>query len=199
MVIIISLLVTLLIQALSMQNYNIILAVKDISESSGPVDEPVSLAEMKDYLRLEGIGGEEFDFDDTLIMEFLTTSRQTLEETLGVSIVGHDWEASGLTNTAGNSQLPYGPVNEVTAVLNEDDTAYDTDSIKVRGDYLKTPTACNMVVRYQAGFEIVPSPLVIEIKRMVAYMYENRGEVDGLDGYKYSSGAMKYNRKSWLQ
>lgn len=39
-------------------NYNVIHLVEDISEESGPVTEPVTLSEMKQYLRLEGWGSD---------------------------------------------------------------------------------------------------------------------------------------------
>lgn len=39
-------------------NYNLIHLVEDISEESGSAGEPVTLSEVKDYLRLEGFGGD---------------------------------------------------------------------------------------------------------------------------------------------
>lgn len=39
-------------------NYNLVHSVEDISEDSGPAAEPVTLQEAKDYLRLEGFGGD---------------------------------------------------------------------------------------------------------------------------------------------
>jgi len=181
-----------------MNNYNIILDTKDISDVSDGVAEPVSLQEMKDYLRLEGLEGvgDDFDFDDEKIEEFITTARQTLEETLGISIVDHTYQATGVTNQAGYIQLRYGPVKEITEVLNEDDDAYESDDIKRVGDYLKKPCDCNMTVTYTAGWDTgkLPKPLVTEIKRMVAYMYEHLGDEDNLKGYVISDGVYKYSR-----
>lgn len=42
--------------ATEFNNYNLLLNVEDLSEDSGPVNEPATLQEVKDYLRLEGFG-----------------------------------------------------------------------------------------------------------------------------------------------
>lgn len=191
-----------------MQNNNHIKDTIDISNESGPVTEPVTLDEMKTYLKLVGFIDDndstsipEFEDDDDLLEEMITTSRQTLEEELNVSIVNHTWRAVGATNQAGNVQLKYGPVNSITSIKDSEGTAYDEsdpDVVKLIGDYLKYPNDCDMTVEYEAGFSDVPKPIITEIKRMVAYMYENRGDVDGLEGYKYTSAVLKYSRKSWL-
>jgi uncharacterized phiE125 gp8 family phage protein len=181
-----------------MNNYNIILDTKDVSDVSGPVTEPVPLTDMKDYLRLEGLEGvgDDFDFDDDKIEEFIATARQTLEETLGISIIQHTWQAIGVSNHAGNIQLRYGPVIALAEVLDSDDEAYDTDNTKVYGDYLKKPGDCSMTVTYTAGYETskIPKPLITEIKRIVAYMYEHVGDEDNLKGYVISDGVYKYSR-----
>lgn len=188
-----------------MQNYNHIRDTIDISNESAPGSEPVTLAEMKVYLRLRGFIDDndstaipEFTDDDELIEEFIKTARQGLEEELGASIVPHTWKAVGVTNEAGDIRLWYGPVRELTSVKDDEDNTYETDKTKVVGDNLTKPCDSCMTVEYEAGYENIPSPLITEIKRMVAYMYENRGDVDGLEGYKYSADALKYNRKPWL-
>lgn len=192
-----------------MQNYNIIVDTKDISEESGPVTEPVSLAEMKAYLKMQGFIDDndstsipEFDDDDDLIEELITNARQTLEEELRVSIIEHTWQAVGVTNLAGMVQLLYGPNIVITSIEDSEGEAYDhtdEDEVKLVGDHLKYPNACDMTVEYTAGFETVPKAIITEIKRMAAYLYEHRGDEDGLEGYKYTSNVLKYSRKPWLE
>lgn len=193
-----------------MQNYNIILGIEDISNESGPVTEPVSLQEMKDYLRLGGFVDDNdstaipaFTDDDDIIEELITGSRQALEEELGISIIEHTWQAKGVTNLAGDILLHYGPVTEITSVLDSEGDAIDhtdVDLVKVQGDFLKYPNQCDMTIEYTAGYaaDKLPKAIVTEIKRMVAYQYENRGDVAGLQGYKFSDIVYKFNRKSWL-
>lgn len=191
-----------------MQKYNIIADTIDISNESSWVTEPVTLLDMRNYLRLEGFIDDsdstsipDFTDDDYELQEMISTARQELEELLGVSIVSHTWRAVGVTNLAGNIQLKYGPVTSITAITDSDGEAYDhtdTDEVNINGDYLQYPSDENMTVEYEAGFTTVPGPIVREIKRIVAYMYEHRGDEAGLEGYKYSAGVLKYSRLSWL-
>lgn len=200
-----------------MQNYNIISGIEDISDESGPASEPVTLPEMKDYLRLGGFIDDddstaipEFTDDDDLIEEMITAARQALEEELGSSIIQHSWKATGVTNLAGEIQLPYGPVTEITSVLDCNGDAIDhtdSDEVKLQGDFLKYPNQEDMIIEYTAGYASgkLPKPIVVEIKRMVAYMYENRGDEvasgryrETFDGYKFTDNVSKYKRKSWL-
>ena len=191
-----------------MQNYNIILDTIDISEGSS-VTEPVSLAEMKTYLRLQGFIDDNdstaipaFEDDDAIIEEMITAARQSLEEKLGCSIVEHTWQAIGVTNQAGNIQLKYGPVTAITAITDEKGDAYDhtdTDIVKLVGDFLKIPTDSNMTVNYTAGFTDLPKPIIVEIKRIVAWLYQHRGDEVDAEDYKCSAAVLKYSRRSWLE
>ena len=72
-----------------MNNQNLIYDIKDITTESGLPEEPVTLQEMKDYLRLEGFVDEEestteslsdFTFDDTLINTMISAARQKIEK-----------------------------------------------------------------------------------------------------------------------
>lgn len=190
-----------------MQDYNHIPVTTDITAESDVVNEPVTLAEMKNYLRLEGFIDDndstdidEFTDDDNLILDMITMSRQSLEEMLGVSIVTHSWEAT-VTNLAGMVQLRYGPVTSITSLVDSEGDAYDItdeDIVKLIGDYLKCPNDCDMVVQYEAGYTTVPKAIKIEIMRMVAYQYENRGDIVDVEGYKYSDSVMKYSRNQPL-
>lgn len=187
-----------------MQNVNNILDVIDVSSGSGP-SEPVTLEEMTDYLRLNGFvdtddstSVSDFTDDNTLIEELITTARVWLENQLGISIIEHDWKAVGVTNEAGYIQLPFGPVTEINSILNSEGDTVDTDNITLIGDNLKYPNYVDMTVNYTAGFTSVPSPLVTEIKRIAAYLYEHRGDEDELKGYQISSAAKKFNRVPYL-
>jgi uncharacterized phiE125 gp8 family phage protein len=189
-----------------MQNVNFIKDTIDISDESGSVTEPVTLTEMKSYLRLVGFvddndstSVDDFTDDDDMITEMITEAREFLEEELGISIVDHTWKAVGVTNVAGNVQLQYGPVKEISSILDEDGDTVETDLIELIGDFLDEPNYCDMTVTYTAGMDTVPKSLKSEIKRIVAYYYTHRGDEDGLKGYQISSQALKYSRRSWLE
>lgn len=95
--------------------YNHIYLVENVDEESGPVVEPVTLQEVKDYIRLEGFTPDDdspssgFDFDDTLIEELITEGRVWVEKYTGVHLIPKQLQVF-LLNQAGMIELP-GPGN----------------------------------------------------------------------------------------
>lgn len=165
--------------------YNHIYQVDNISNESGEVSEPVTLAEMKDYLRLEGFQadddspGDEFDFDDELILDMVTEARTWVEKFTGVHLVPKTLQVV-LLNQAGMIELP-GPVTGTIVIKNEDDTTIDSATYKYIGsDFpkLKTPFDGLITLQYDAGYtpETCPKGLKNAIKAYVAYAYTHRGE-----------------------
>lgn len=168
-------------------NQNIYWDIKDITTESG-IDEPVTLGEMKDYLRLEGFVDEDestteslsdFDFDDTLISSFITAARKRAEKYCGISIVFHTWKDC-FTNGAGDIEFRYGPIQSITSLAYKDDgTVVDEDNYETTGfDFqtLDTVYSDKMILIYDAGYEEVPEEISLAIKQMVAYWYKNRAD-----------------------
>ena len=168
-------------------NYNAVISVEDVTDESGVFEEPVSLEEMKDYLRLEGYVDSdestsddlsEFDFDDRLLTDLIRASRELIEEKAGITIVPKTREAV-ITNLCGMIELPYGPVISITELLDSEGTEITDEFYKIIGNkwkYLAYPCYCNMTITYEAGYEKLPRPIKIDIMRLTAYMYENRGD-----------------------
>jgi uncharacterized phiE125 gp8 family phage protein len=194
-----------------MQNYNHVYTVKDITQSSGDPTEPVSVAEVKSYMRLEGfqdVGESDstvFDDDDTLIGDLIVSARKKLEKLYGISLVAKTLRAV-ITNLAGDIEIPQGPVISITSLKNSSgsDLTYtitgytETELEEDINDFIKLecPNNEKMVMVYEAGFTDVPHPLKIEILRMVNWMFTHRGEQDKLEGFQYTTG--EYTRESWL-
>lgn len=188
-----------------MQKVNHIVETIDISNESVQVEEPVTLYDMKNYLKTEGFIDdndsspvEDPTQDDFEIMDFITGARQELEEVLGISIVPHTWRAVGVTNQAGNIRLENGPNISITSITNSDGDAYDhedDDKVRLTGDRLEYPNDDRMTIEYEAGYTTVPKTIIKEIKRMVAYYYEHRGDEDKIEPYKYTAGVMAYSKK----
>ena len=89
---------------------------------SGGVTEPVTLLQVKEYLRLNGFGSEdsgeqEFDYDDVLIESMITEARMWVEKYTGRFIVSREIIVV-LLNQAGYIRLP-GPVAG-TIVIKDD-------------------------------------------------------------------------------
>lgn len=168
-----------------MNNQNLLYDYKDVTTESNVPNEPVTLQEMKDYLRLEGFVDIDesttesisyFLFDDTLIQNLITAARRKAEDYCGISIVFHSWEVL-LKNEAGDFELPFGPVQLITSVMDEDSNVLDTDSYKFRGfdfKYLVSPLQDNLTVEYDAGYEDCPEGIRLAIKQMVAVWYDKR-------------------------
>lgn len=105
----------------------------DVSDESGSITEPVTVQEVKDYLRLEGFvdAGDststdlsDFTYDDDLIEELITAVRERFEEICGISIVPKTLK-SMITNVCGFIEIPYGPVSSITSLKDDDDNDLD--------------------------------------------------------------------------
>lgn len=183
-------------------NYN---AIINITETADNITEPITVQEVKDYLRLEGFTDtdestseslSDFDFDDTLIGEAITAVREMFEVKCSLSLVPKTLDVV-LTNLKGMVQLPRGPVTLVTGIVNSEGDAIDTDLITVVGSkYLKSPTYENMTVTYDVGYTEVPKAIKLDLLRAAAYYYMNRG-MESVPVF-VSQLASKYSRNTWL-
>jgi hypothetical protein len=160
-------------------NYNLIHSVEDISDESGDHTEPVTLAEMKDYLRLAGFDESgDFSFDNLLIQTMITGSRQSLEVFTGCSLIPKRIR-SVVTNLCGGVTLAAGPVTGPVTAVDSEGVEIVSDDIKLIGEKfpdLKEPLQEHMVLEYDAGYPVVPKPIKMAIMAEVAFRYENRGE-----------------------
>lgn len=156
--------------------YNIVSSFV-ISDDSGS-DEPVSIQDVKDYIRLEGwteSDATEFTFDDVLIAELITSARQYIEELGSISLIPHEIEV--VLNNYDRIELPFSPITEVSSIVDCDGNAVDEDNIKIVGNerrFIVRPTGSDLVVTYTTSALNDSRPLV-DIKRIVAALYENRG------------------------
>lgn len=193
------------------RTYNQIIDVADITPESGIITEPVSLAEMKNFLRLEGFeddnesGEMPFDSDDELIQELITSAREGLEKFCGRSIVPHTWKVL-LTNLAGDIELPYSNGVDLSASGGALDSIFDCngndiddyDLIGTEFLYLQLPLKEKMTLVYSVE-PIVPKRIKQAIMRDVAFHYENRNDSPGELSEQAEVMASKYKRVStWL-
>ena len=161
---------------------------------------------MKDYLRLEGFVDvdestaddlSDFDFDDRLIAEMIKGSRELIEEKAGISLIRKTLEAV-LTNLCGMIEIPFGPVVSVTSLFDSETTEILSTNYKVVGNhwkYLKYPCQKHLTITYEAGYENLPMAFKMDIMKLGAYMYKNRGDDPSID--KFSSQiASKYSRNT---
>lgn len=159
-----------------MERYNLI---TDWIETTGSsVEEPVTVQECKDWMRLEGFIDDEssstinFDDDDDFVEMLITSARKMIEQFTGLSIVQKTFEVE-LTNLAGDIELPFSPIIEITSVTGTDELEYTTSINKAK---LKTPCQEDLKIEYSAGFTEVPEWVNHAILTEVTYRYIHRGD-----------------------
>lgn len=186
--------------------WNAILDVSEVADSS-PVIEPVTLEEAKEYMMIEGFQDTDdstpvdFDDDNTLIENIITSSREAVEKFTGLSLISKTLTVT-LTNKAGMIELPYGPIGDITSLSDQDGTAISTDNYTIIGTKfkrLKSPLYENMVIVYECGYDVadVPESLRQAILIEVLYRYENRGNETVLSKAARAK-ANPYRRNLWL-
>jgi uncharacterized phiE125 gp8 family phage protein len=165
-----------------MNKYNLLIDYKDVTADSD-ITEPLTVQEVKDYLRLEGFIDDseslssDFTDDDTLIGELITSARVRLEDYTGLSFIPKTMEIE-FTNLAGNFVIPFGPVTEITTLTysDEDLTAITEYTTTNNLSKLKTPLNENMIMTYEAGYATLPKGLKLAMLKQIAWDYTNRGD-----------------------
>lgn len=191
-------------------NYNNFWDATDITYESGTVTEPVTVQEVKNYLRLEGfvdinespadsISDSEFDYDDSLIGDFIKAGRELFEQKCGLSLVPKTIQAM-ITNMCGEQEILYGPVRTISELLDSDGNAITTFTTSgVQWKRLMTPRYKDMKITYEAGYTTIPAPIKIDLLRTIAFMYINRGDMDAQVDEFTGRLAGKYSRNSYLK
>jgi len=185
--------------------YNLLIDWEDQTEESG-ITEPLTVQEVKNYLRLEGFIdnsesiSSDFDDDDVIIETLIKSARERMEEYTGLSFIPKTWEIE-LTNLCGNFDIPFGPVNSIIYLKDDEGDSISTDDfdLSFNNRILKTPTYENMLLKYEAGYTILPKGLKDAMYKEVAYRYINRGDenVDGLSKEAMVLAA-KYKTANWI-
>lgn len=151
----------------------------DISMDESAAVESLTLQQVKDHLRITTTD------DDTYLTAIIPACRRAVEEFCSVSLVEKDIVIVAEIND--EYELPYGPVSAFTTaeykgaisatyaakVLNTD---FYTEGIT--GGFLRfVPGACGRwKLTYTAGYTTVPADLLLDLKRIIGFCNENRGD-----------------------
>jgi uncharacterized phiE125 gp8 family phage protein len=154
-----------------------------------PASEPVTLAEAKAHLRLEG------DEDDAYVTALIQAARQHVEEVCWRGVVAQTREVVLDAFPCGDAvALPGGNLGAISSVVyvdadGEEQTlgagVYEADAVSVPGRLLLsynetwpgTRSQWNAVrVRYTVGWAVadVPAPVKHAVLLLVAHLYEQR-------------------------
>lgn len=160
----------------------------------GPTVEPVSLAEMKAHLRLDGSD------EDDLVSALVVAARVRIELHTRLTLISQRWRYA-LSGWPGGSRvrLPFQPVLAIDAVRvsNESGPATVLAPLQYRldedGDVARlvvapgAPDAEGKVPRIEidvtcgfgASADKVPEPLRLAIRRLAGFWFEHRGDERG--------------------
>ena len=161
----------------------------------GPAVEPVTLAEMKAYLRVDEDDGTQ----DELIAGLVRAARLTVEAASRRILIEQQWRVVLESWPAGGTVLlPLSPLIAVEriAVTDAAGTAVDLPSGAFEADLMSDPprivvldpvqpgrqrNGISIALRagYGATAEAVPATLRLAIRILVAHWFENRGDVAG--------------------
>lgn len=135
------------------------------------VTEPLSLTEAKAWLKIN------FSTEDALISSLITSVRVWLEQFTGKTLTSKKYTAYITVNDYGyDFDLPYGPVNSITEVYDKDaESVVDTANYELYGGKLRINYNGEFKVTYTAGYGSCPDALVQDMKRILAWSYQNRG------------------------
>ncbi|MGV6871731.1 head-tail connector protein [Pseudochelatococcus sp. B33] len=158
---------------------------------TGPLVEPVTLADIKGYLRLDGNG------EDRLIHSLITAARLMVEAESGRCLIGQTWRlVLDRWPLGGTFRLPLSPVAATAGarVFGGDGAATDVAPASLRLDALADParivvagpvpqpgralSGIEIDVRagYGEGVADVPQPLRHAVRAIVARWFELRGD-----------------------
>lgn len=167
--------------------FNAIHNVEDIT-GSGTITEPVSLQQLKDYLRLNGFQpdddspADQFDFDDALITSMGIEARKWCEQFTGVHLVTKTLQVT-LTNGVGLMRIP-GPVTGT--ILWKDQDGNSIAAARLIGAIfpkIESETCERQVLEYEAGYgSDCPDWAKNAIKAYVAFSFEHRGDESDIKG-----------------
>ena len=172
---------------------------------TAPVVEPVTLAEAKEYARIDG------STEDTLITSLIKAARLHCESFTGKSLIPKTVTVTSFTYPY-QFQMPYGPLlaeNNVTKCVTLDQNAVETTlNYQVNaGLYPKLfilggAQSYKFKLIYTAGFTTVPEDIKLAIKMMVNTLYERREDFSDLQAIESPLGVkallMPYKTYNWF-
>lgn len=128
--------------------------------------EPVTLAEAKEYCRIDN----DYTGEDDLINDLIKAARRAIEKYANISLVKKRIKVFSDTNKT--LWLPYSPVIEIESVkdVNDNDIPYD-GAIKFK---VKINRSGEYFVTYTTGFTPLPTDLKLAVLKQVLTDYDNR-------------------------
>lgn len=164
----------------------------DVQIKTDLVTEPVTVAEMKDYLNID------FGAWDTLLATLITGARTKMERYTGCSF-GTKTLVATFQKVADNIDIPYGPIQSITHVKSIDEAGVKS-TLTAGTDYLVTGNNFKNIrfygintpieIEYVVGYNPLPGDLKVAIMKQVGMDFEFRENVmDSSQVVELSNGA----------
>ena len=170
-----------------------------------PVTEPITLAEAKEYARIDG------STEDTLVTSLIKAARLHCESYMGKAIIRKTVTIDSFSFPY-QWQIPYGPLasaSDVTKVVTIDQNNVETAlnyQVNV-GLFPKIAITSGdqsfkFKMIYVAGFTTVPEDIKLAVKMMVNTLYERREDFSDLQAIESPLGVkavlMPYKTYNWF-
>lgn len=152
--------------------YNSVIDVLFI-EGSGTTAGPITDAEYVDFAKIDSAMATA---DAAMISAIANATWTLCEAFLNMSLVLRTVQAV-INNGNGGAYLPYGPVIDVTEVLNWNDTALTSDQYKIIGvqwKQIEYPADDRLTITYTAGYSALPPGIKIGLLQAFFYLWDNR-------------------------
>ncbi|GCD83673.1 hypothetical protein PTHTG4_27370 [Parageobacillus thermoglucosidasius] len=170
-----------------------------------PTSEPVSLQEVKNYLRIDHTE------EDTFVQSLIVASRQYIEQLTRRSIAVQTWELTLDSFPNDEILIPLPPlktINSITYMKNgmqQTLTTYEMDNVsepaRLKGDWPDTDNVMNAVkIEFIAGYDTCPEPLRQAMLLLISHWYENREIVSfngALNNIPFTVDALVSQYKIW--
>ena len=170
-----------------------------------PVTEPITLAEAKEYARIDG------STEDTLVTSLIKAARLHCESYMGKAIIRKTVTIDSFSFPY-QWQIPYGPLvsaSDITKVVTLDQNNVETAlNYQVNiGSFPKIAITSGdqsfkFKMIYVAGFTTVPEDIKLAVKMMVNTLYERREDFSDLQAIPSPLGVkailMPYKTYNWF-
>lgn len=164
----------------------------DVQIKTDLVTEPVTVAEMRDYLNID------FGSWDSLLATLITGARSKMERYTGCTF-GTKTLVATFQKVADNIDIPYGPIQSITHVKSIDEAGVKS-TLTAGTDYLVTGNSFKNIrfygintpieIEYVAGYNPLPGDLKVAIMKQVGMDFEFRENVmDSSQVVELSNGA----------
>jgi uncharacterized phiE125 gp8 family phage protein len=148
--------------------------IRDVTTTVEPVSEPITLAEAKNYLKVD------FDDDNDLITSLIASARVRLEKYAGVAMSARTLQVVAYVDEF--IELPYAPINTISKVEYWDNNSwveitvgqYNVLGTTYKKLYMTAFGHMEFRFTYTCGYATTPSVMKTALYKILADLYDYR-------------------------